>query len=475
LEYARATVLRLAAPERRAPPLLTEVRELLRLALPIGAAQGGLALMGLVDTAVVGRLGAAALGAVGFANGVFMAIAIVGIGIVMGLDPLIAQAFGAADQPRTRALLWQGVWLSLIVSAVLAVPLAFAASLIDLARIEPEVARGGKQFLWARLPGLFPMLLFSALRAYLQAAAVVRPLLVATIAANVANFLLDLLLIFGGASLPPWTGPLRLIPAMGPAGSGLATSLCSLVQAALLIAAAARLGGAERPRRSPRLRDLVAATRIGLPVGLQMGAEVGVFAVVGVLAGRLGRMSIAAHQVAIALASFTFCAALGVGNAASVRVGWAIGARDRLAVRRAGLVAFATGTSFMGLAALSFWLFPRQLALLISDRPDVIAASVPLLAVAAVFQISDGIQGVGAGVLRGTGDTKFAFLANLLGHYAIGLPIAVALGLFWGRGVIGLWWGLCAGLTVVALALLLRFLRLSSREIVPLEAHPPHW
>jgi MATE family multidrug resistance protein len=112
---------------------------------------------------------------------------------------------------------------------------------------------------------------------------------------------------------------------------------------------------------------------------------------------------------------------------------------------------------------------------LISDRPDVIAASVPLLAVAAVFQISDGIQGVGAGVLRGTGDTKFAFLANLLGHYAIGLPIAVALGLFWGRGVIGLWWGLCAGLTVVALALLLRFLRLSSREIVPLEAHPPHW
>ena len=247
------------------------------------------------------------------------------------------------------------------------------------------------------------------------------------------------------------------------------------MQAAVLIAAAARLREREAPLRSPRWHDLAAAARIGIPVGLQMGAEVGVFAVVGVLAGRLGSMSIAAHQIAISLASFTFCAALGVGNAASVRVGWAIGARDRAAVRRAGLVAFITGASIMSIAALSFWLIPKQLALLLSDRSDVIAASVPLLAVAALFQISDGIQGVGAGVLRGAGDTKFAFLANLIGHYAIGLPIAVVLGLHWGRGVIGLWWGLCAGLTAVALALLLRFLHLSSRDILPLEAHPPRF
>src|SRR5205085_4757509 len=125
------------ATERQPPTLRSKVRELLRDARPIAAAQTGLALMGLVDTAVVGRLGAAALGAVGFANGIFLAIGIVGVGIVMGLDPLIAQAFGAADRPRTRALLWQGVWLSLIVSAVLAVPLTLASAAIDLARIEP--------------------------------------------------------------------------------------------------------------------------------------------------------------------------------------------------------------------------------------------------------------------------------------------------------------------------------------------------
>jgi len=475
LGYARRAVFTPVERQAEAPRLFGELRELLRLAVPIAGAQAGIALMGVVDTAVVGRLGAAALGAVGLANGIFFAVAVIGIGTVMGLDPLIAQAFGAQDRPRTRVLVWQGAWLSMIVSAVLAVPLAFAPGLIDLAGIEPEVARGAKQFLWARLPGLFPLLLFVGLRAYLQAAAVVRPLLVATVLANVANFLLDLLLVFGGASLPAWSGPLRYVPAMGPAGSGLATTLCSVLQAGVLLAAAAALRDPIAPPRSPDRRDLRAAARIGIPVGLQMGAEVGVFALVGVLAGRLGQMSIAAHQVAISLASFTFCAAVGVGNAASVRVGWAIGARDSRAARRSGLTAFAAGASIMALSALAFWVFPRQVASLLSDRADVVAASAPLLAVAAVFQISDGVQAVGAGVLRGAGDTRFAFLANLVGHYAVGLPVAVALGLLWGHGVIGLWWGLCAGLTAVAVALLSRFLRLSSREIAPLERHPiPH-
>jgi MATE family multidrug resistance protein len=473
LRYARRAVFRPAVQTTEAPRLLGEVRELLRLALPIAAAQAGIALMGVVDTAVVGRLGAAALGAVGLANGIFIAVGVIGIGVVMGLDPLIAQAFGAADRRRTRDLLWQGGWLSLIISAILAVPLAFAPRIIDVAGIEPAVARGAKQFLWARLPGLFPLLLFVAVRAYLQAAAAVRSLLIATVLANVANFLLDVLLVFGGAPLPRWTGPLRLVPAMGPAGSGLATSLCSVLQAAVLIAASRGLREREAPRRGPNPHDLAAAARIGIPVGLQMGAEVGVFAIVGVLAGRLGAMSIAAHQIAISFASFTFCAALGVGNAGSVRVGWAIGARDRVAARRSGLIAFATGAPFMGLAALSFWLIPGELALLLSNREDVISASIPLLAVAAVFQMSDGVQAVGAGVLRGAGDTQFAFVANVVGHYAIGLPIAVTLGLFLGRGVTGLWWGLCAGLTAVAVALLSRFVQLSSREIAPLEPHPP--
>src|SRR5262249_50461660 len=179
------------------------------------------------------------------------------------------------------------------------------------------------------------------------------------------------------------------------------------------------------------------------------------------LAGRLGARSMAAHQVAIALASFTFCFAVGVGQAGSVRVGWAVGARDTPAARRSGLIAFGGGILIMSIAALCFWLIPGPMARLLTDQDEVISLTIPLLAVWAVFRRSDGIQGVGAGVLRGAGATRFTFLANVVGHYAVGLPIAVILGLWLGQGVIGLWWGLCAGLTAVAIALLTRFLRLS--------------
>jgi MATE family multidrug resistance protein len=436
---------------------LNELRKLLRLAAPIAFTQAGYALMGLVDTAVVGRLGAGPLGAVGLANGLFFALAVIGIGAMLGLDPLFAQALGARDEARARELIWQGLWLSALLTLALALPIAALPFLLQPSGISPDVAHDARLYLWLRLPGLWPMLAFAALRSYLQARERLRALLIATVVANLANLGLDVLLVFGKLGLP----------ALGAPGSGLATSVCALLQFATL-AFAVRPG----PRRAPRGVDLRKALAVGIPVGLQMGAEVGVFALVGLLAGRLGAESLAAHQVAISLASFTFCAAVGVGMAGTVRVGWAVGARDTAAARRSGLTAFAGGAGIMSLSALCFWLAPDALARMLSDQPDVIAASIPLLGVCAVFQLSDGIQGVGAGVLRGAGDTRFPFLANVIGHYFIGLPVAIVLGLWMGRGVIGLWWGLCAGLTAVAIALLTRFLRISAREIAPLEAHP---
>lgn len=436
---------------------MEELRKLLRLAAPIAFTQAGYALMGLIDTAVVGRLGAAALGAIGLANGLFFAVAVVGLGCMMGLDPLFAQALGAGDRRRARELIWQGLWLSGAVTLLLALPIAAMPLVLQPSGIEPAVARDARLFLFLRLPGLWPMLAFAGLRSFLQAAHRTRALVIATLIANVANLLLDIALVYGRFGFP----------ALGAPGSGLATSVCSFLQAGVLW-----LAVREKSPMGPRLLDFRKALSVGIPVGLQMGAEVGVFALVGLLAGRLGARSMAAHQIAISLASFTFCAAVGVGQAGSVRVGWAVGARDTPAARRSGLIAFAGGAGIMSLSALAFWLAPGFLARLLSDQADVISLSIPLLAVCAVFQLSDGIQGVGAGVLRGAGDTRYPFLANVVGHYCIGLPIAIFLGILRGRGVIGLWWGLCAGLTAVAAALLTRFLRLSAREIVPLEAHP---
>ena len=440
----------------------------------MAAATAGQALMGLVDTAVTGRAGAATLAGTGLGNALFFAVAVFGMGLMTGLEPLTAQALGAGDRLRARRWLWQGLWMSLGIGAALALVLAPAPLLLVPLGIPPDAAAEATGYLLARLPGLPAFLFFFAARAYLTALGRVRALVWAVLAANAANLGLDVLLVFGGSALPAWTGPLRGVPAMGAAGAGIATSAVTWLQTAILVLAAARAG---EPRlapgqRRPRREDLRLAVRVGLPVGLHMGAEVGVFALVGVLAGRLGSAEVGAHQIAIALASLTFTVAVGIGQAASVRVGWAVGRGDTPAARRAGLVSFGAGASFMSVCALGFLAFPGALARLMSDDPRVVATAAPLLVVAAVFQVSDGTQAVGAGVLRGAGDTRFTFAANMVGHWLVGFPLALALGVFGGGRVTGLWWGLCAGLSTVALALLLRFLSLSTRPITPLSAAP---
>jgi len=451
-----------------------ELRALARLAVPLALAAAAQSLMGVVDTAVVGRAGPAALAGTGLGNILFFAVSVLGMGLMMGLDPLVSQAFGAGDAPRARHLLWQGGWLSLGVGMALALPLVFAPLLLVPGGIEPAVAAQAAGYLWARLPGLPALLFFFASRAYLQSAGSARAVLASAVLANVANFLLDLLLVFGGASYPDWTGPLRLVPALGAAGSGIATTIATFLQGAYLAWAAGTVGARGPFSRRPVRRELEAALRVGLPVGLHMGAEVGIFALVGFFAGRLGTVPLAAHQIAIALASFSFNAAVGIGNAGSVRVGWAVGAGDRAAARRSGLTAFGAGAAFMSLWGLAFLAFPGAFSRLMSDDPAIVAVAAPLLRVAGVFQLSDGIQAVGAGVLRGAGDTRFTFVANMVGHWALGLPAALVLGLALGGGVTGLWWGLCAGLTFVAVALFLRFRRISARAIAPLRpAVPP--
>jgi len=449
---------------------LHELERLLRLATPLAAAHAGNQLMTVVDTAIVGRLGAVELAAVGLASNLFFPVMVLGMGAMMGFDPLVSQALGAGDERRARWLLWQGVWLAVATGLLLAVPMALLPAILGPIGIAPEVARKATQYILVRTAGLVPLFLYVGLRSYLQAVGVTRPMIVAVVVANLFNAGCTLLLVFGGASLPAWTGPLRLVPPLGVIGAAVATVLCTVLQVAIVALAvraipAPALGAGERRLDRAEVRT---AVRLGLPVGLQMAAEVGVFALVGLLVGRLGSAELAAHQIALTLASFSFSIAVGFGAAGSVRVGRAIGARDAAGTRRAGFVALAGGGGGMALWSLLFLAMPEGFAALLSDEAEVIRTAAPLLLVAAAFQVFDGLQAVGAGILRGAGDTRFAFVANLVGHYAVGLPVAILLGYHADLGVTGLWWGLCTGLIAVALTLAFRFARLSARPIAPI-------
>lgn len=436
-----------------------ELRELFRLALPLAAAQAGTQLMGLVDVAVLGRVGATELAGAGLANAIFFATSILGMGIVMGVDPLISQAVGAGNRLRARRVLWQGIWLALIIAAVLTVVLIAGAAAIPLIGTAKELISPARIYLAIRMLSLVPFLMFFVVRSYLQAHGKTRPLVASMVIANVFNLAADITLVFG---IEGW------IPALGVAGAAIATVLCTILQLAIVSMAVRTIDVEGHADHRPDRAEIAKAARVGLPIGLHMGAEVGVFALVALLAGRLGTLDLAAHQLVIGLASFTFTVALGVASAGSVRVGIGIGARDVIATRMAGHASFIGGALVMGVGALSFAVAPAQIARLITDQENIIAVAIPLMMVAAVFQLSDGIQAVGAGVLRGAGDTKYTFYANLVGHWLIGFPLALWLGFSRGLGIVGLWWGLCVGLTIVAVLLFVRFEKLSRGAIAPL-------
>ncbi|HEU4522729.1 MAG TPA: MATE family efflux transporter [Thermoanaerobaculia bacterium] len=456
----------------RSTAIRLEFRQLFTLAIPLAAAQAGTQLMAVVDTAVLGRLGGRELAASGLGNAIFFAISILGMGMVFGIDPMVSQAIGAGDRARARFVMWQGIWLALIVTAVLTGPLLGGPWLMNTIGVEQELIAPATIYLLIRTIGLAPFLLFLVLRAYLQAHHITRPMVIAMVIGNIYNLGADILFVFGGSVLPEWTGPFRSIPAMGIAGAAIATITGQVLQLVIVVFAVRsvdRLHGAAISHK-PVKAELKKAYQVGWPVSLQMGAEVGIFALVALLAGRLGTMDLAAHQVVINIAAFTFTIALGIAAAASVRVGRAIGARDHQGTRLAGYAAFAGGAAVMACGALLFILFPEPIARLITDDPGVIAAALPLFFVAGLFQLSDGTQAIGAGVLRGAADTKFAFLANIVGHWLVGFPVALFLGFRLDMGIVGLWWGFVAGLTVVGALLLIRFHRLAAKPIVPIQA-----
>ena len=454
-----------ASAAKGAPPR-SELRELVTLAVPLIAGHSGQQMMSFVDTAMIGRLGSASIGGVGIGGGIFFAMTVIGMGTVLGMDALVAQAIGAGEPERARRILWQGIRIAASMSVPVMALIVLCTFLLEPIGIEVETAREARRYLFARLPNVVPFLLFAAARSYLQAARGARIVVLSTIAANIVNFVVNWVLIYGDEGLVRVGLPAVGVPALGVVGAGLSSCVASLFAfavCALGIRAIAAPPDPERRASDPELRGKI--VHLGVPIALQILAEVGAFTIASLLSGRMGSGPAAGFQVAITLASFTFTVTLGLGAATGVRVGQAVGRGDTPAARRIGFLALRAALAFMSLTALVFITAPEALARILTDKPDVIAVAAPLVQVAGVFQLSDGAQVVAAGALRGAGDTRTAQRANLIGHYLIGLPIAVGLGFGLGLGGPGLWWGLSAGLTTVAVMLTLRFHRLSKEKL----------
>ncbi len=436
-------VLRALRPSRR------DLVGVVHLALPVALVQVGMMAMGVVDTLMVGRVSAADLAAVALGNLYFFTTATFGMGLLMALDPLVAQAVGAGDRDASARAVQRGCLLALGLSVVTSLALLPAGAVFGWLRQPVEVIPIATGYALWSIPGTVGFFAFIVLRQALQAMGRVRPLLWVMGAANLVNAFLNWILIWGNLGAPR----------LGAVGSAMGTSLSRWFMALVLLGISWTL---LRPHLRPFRPGVLAPApflrmlRLGVPIGLQSMLEFGAFGLTGVFMGWLGTAPMAAHQVALNLAAFTFMVPLGIAAAGAVRVGQEIGRGKPEAARRASGATLLLGLGFMMVTALLFLVFPGPLGRLYTGDPAVLALTSLLIPIAGVFQVFDGLQAVAAGVLRGAGDTRVPALLNLAGFWVVGLPLSLLLAFPLGMGPTGVWWGLAAGLLSVAVLLLIR-------------------
>lgn len=440
-----------------------EARDSFRHAWPLVLGYVGYNMLGVVDTAMVGRLGANELAGVSIGNGLYFTVGVVGMGLVGGLDPIVSQAVGAQEGARVQAALRAGLRLAAFIALPMLLAVIVAPLLLPTLGVSREISGFARDFMWARAPGIIPFIVMATLRSLLQARGVTRALMWSAVMANVINLSLNPLLIFGDGALATLGLPGVGFTGLGVIGSGLASTLATLGQLWVLRRAIRALpaleGGGDTSVSARRIAV------IGGPIALTLLAEVGAFTIAGVLAGRIGAEAGSGHQIAIQLASLTFTISMAIANATSVRVGRAVGRGDSQGMKLSAAVGFWISALYMSVTSLVFLFGAETLARILSDRPEVILAAVPLIHIAAAFQLFDGVQVVGCGALRGIGDTKSIQWATFFGYYVIGLPLAGLLAFSAQLHERGLWWGLCAGLGTVAVFVVLRWRRLANRPI----------
>jgi MATE family multidrug resistance protein len=439
-----------------APGWRRELNEILGVALPLAGAQLAYMVMGTTDSAMMGRISTDSLAAGGLGSTVAFMMVYVALGLLQSIQPIVAQGRGAGDTSAFGRTLAAGIYGGIL----LAVPIVLI--LVEIDRIlsaigePPEIAHLAlvyeRAFAWA-----VPVWLWNgALRNYLSALGHTGVIMIVSVVGCAVNLALNWMLIFGHLG----------VPALGLAGSGYATSIVgwSMGLALAAYAAWARLLPTDLFRlRLDQIRDgFREVTALGLPIAGMWLIEIGLFSGSSLLMGRFGSVALAAHQICLNLCALTYMVPFAISTAATVRVGFHIGAKAPDRARVAGFTALALGVGFMVLAATSLCLFARPIFGLYLDAADpalpaVEALGSSMLVVAAIFQVFDGTQVVTSGALRGIKDVRMPLLAGILGYWVLGLPLGAGLAFGTAIGPVGLWWGFAAGLIVVAILLASRF------------------
>ncbi len=432
-----------------------DIRSLARLAAPVVVTQLALMSMGTVDTLFAGRLGATALAAVALGTTYSFGLLIMGMGVMMALDPLSSQATGAGKEREAGISLQRGLVVAALLTPLFSFAFLYVEPVLHRLQQPPEVVPLAAAFVRSQVVSIFPFLTYIALRQYLQGRGVVRPAMVVALLGNVINAALAWVCVFGAFG---WE-------AMGVVGLGWSTSLCRVAMALLLVGLVIRTGDFHRlgllpSRRALEVKPILAFLGLGIPIGLQVGFEVWVFNLSTLLAGWLGAASQAGHMIVLNLSSLSFMVPMGVASATSVLVGQAVGRGDILAAQRMSRVGLVSGLLVMSVSAVGFFLGRHGLARAYTPDPSVQAVAVSLLPIAATFQLFDGTQAVGSAVLRGVADTRAAMAINLLGYWILGLPFACYLAFRLHMGIEGIWWGLTLGLASVAVLLVIRIHRI---------------
>jgi len=440
--------------EIQTAPRLSDFRLTLRLALPLIMAEVGWMSMGVVDTIMVGRLpdSAVAIGATGLGQSLYHAVAIVGGGLLLGMDTFVAQAYGREELHDARNTLLNGIVLAILLAPLLMLAVSFWPTLMRRFGISEELVGPMQPFLAALNWGTLPLFGYFALRRYLQAVNVAVPIMFALISANIVNAVGDWALIYGHLGFR----------AEGITGSGWSTCFARIYMVLVL---AITLAWVESKRASAKLSRsaftlkidparIWALLKLGAPAAAQILVEIGAFSGATAICAKLGPVPLSGHEIALNCAAFTFMVPYGISSAAAVRVGQQLGRRDPEGARRAGWSAIILGAGFMACAGLVFVSIPKVIARAFSPDPAVVRVGATLLLVAAAFQLFDGVQVVTTGALRGAGDTKTPMLANLVAYWFIGIPLGYFLCFRLRWGALGIWIGLCIGLMIIGLALL---------------------